>query len=78
MIDVSSILWFLALYFLLTLVQILIGAIDNLSDLIVALIVAKINKISEEINSEDESKDVSNCIGFQITSKEEDEDINDD
>lgn len=78
MIDVSSILWFLALYFLLTLVQILIGAIDNLSDLVVALIVAKINKISEEINSEDESKDASNCIGFQITSKEEDEDINDD
>lgn len=77
MIDVSSILWFLGLYLLLNVAQILVTSMCNLADLIVALIVAKVNQISENINSDDESKEGTNCIGFQIPSAIEEEDEDD-
>lgn len=73
--NVSSVLWFLLLYFLLHLVMYILDLLENIFNVLSAYFTVKFVELQSKIEPEEEEKEKDlNCIGFQISDSEEEDD----
>ena len=71
MLDMSSILKFLALYFIFCILQYTISLLSSIFDVLAAYFAVLLVEFQEKLSKEKEQEE--DCIGFKISSDDEDE-----
>ena len=71
--DMSSILKFLALYFIFCILQYTISLLSSIFDVLAAYFAVLLVEFQEKLSNEKEKEQEEDCIGFKISSDDEGE-----